>query len=206
MIRLDPKDRDSYARLQEIIDRIKGEWLSEPNIVDLRPVLKMRRRVVQPDALAIGFYVNDKPSRELLDDRGYREIPAEIEGVPTDVVLAVQRPHGSVDEKATRSAMFDTLVGGCAVGSADMPWYGTLAMPLLAVSDGRMVGLTNEHVLVLDGEGHAGDDVWQPRFHLNAEVSLDSADCCPNGQLHYRGVDNPIVDASAAVFTACVIT
>jgi len=205
MIRLDPKDRASFDRLQALIDRIKGEWLTQPNIVDLRPVLKMRRRVVEPGALAIGFYVNEKIARDLLDDRGYREIPAEIEEIPTDVILVLQRPHGSVDEKATRSAMFDTLVGGCAVGNKEMGYYGTLAMPLLAVSDGRMVGLTNEHVLVFDGEGHAGDDVWQPRFHLNAEVSLDSADCCPNGQLHYRGVDNPIVDASAAVFTACVI-
>jgi hypothetical protein len=205
MIRLDPKERASFDRLQRLIDRIKVEWLRDPNIVDLQPVLKMRRRAVQPETLVIGFYVNEKVRRDLLDERGVRAIPEEIEGVATDVIQVRQRAHGSVDEKATRSAMFDTLVGGCAVGNSQMGYYGTLAMPLLAISDGRMVGLTNEHVLVFDGEGHAGDDVWQPRFHLNGEVSLDSADCCPNGQLHYRGVDNPIVDASAAVFAAAAL-
>jgi hypothetical protein len=205
MRQLDPKYRESFEYLQELIDRIKPEWLKESNIIDLRPVLKTRGGAVQPETLVIGFYVQDKIPRELLDDRGYREIPADIEGVGTDVIPVRQRPLGSVDEKDTRSAMFDTLVGGCAVGNKEMGVYGTFGMPLLAVSDGRMVGLTNEHVLVFDIDGHAGDEVWQPRFHLNAEVSLDSADCCPDGQLHFRGVDNPIVDASAAVFTACVI-
>src|SRR5205823_1375137 len=149
---------------------------------------------------AIGFFVREKVPAELLADRGYRPIPPQIEGIPTDVILARNRPAGSVDDKATRSQMFDTLVGGIAVGNANMNVYGTLAMTLLAVSDSRLVGLTNEHVLVFDGDGKAGDEVQQPRFYLSSEVSIDNAACCPNGQLHYRGVDNPIVDGAAAVF------
>jgi hypothetical protein len=202
---LDPKKRESFERLQQLIDRIKPNWLKQPNIVDLRPVIKVCKGVARPETLVIGFYVTDKVAPNLLGDRGYAQIPDEIENVGTDVVLIRQKPHGSVDEKATRSAMFDTLVGGCAIGNSNMPYYGTFAMPLLAASDGRLVGLTNEHVLVFDGEGHAGDDVWQPRFHLNAEVSLDSADCCPNGQLHYRSVDNPIIDAAMATAAGCAI-
>src|SRR5215831_2502666 len=107
MIRLDPKERVSFDRLQELIDRIKAEWLRDPNIVDLRPVLKMRRRAVQPETLVIGFYVNEKVAHDLLVERGARVIPEEIEGVGTDVIQVRQPAHGSVDEKATRSAMFD---------------------------------------------------------------------------------------------------
>src|SRR5260221_1057309 len=101
--------------------------------------------------------------------------------------------------------MFDNLVGGIAVGNANIHAYGTLGMTLLAVSDGRMVGLTNEHVLVFDTDGHVGDEVQQPRYYLHSQVSLDSASCCPGGQLHYRGVDNPIVDAAVAVYAAAAL-
>jgi len=196
---------EAFERVQRIIDRIAPEWKSQPNVLGIAPVLKVAKGRVQTDVLAIGFHVSEKVRPDVLADRGYRSIPAEIEGVPTDVILAAHRARGSVDTKSTRSQMFDTLVGGIAVGNANMNVYGTLAIPLLAVSDGRMVGLTNEHVLVFDVDGKVGDEVQQPRFYLNSEVSLDSAACCPNGQLHYRGVDNPIVDASVAVFAAAAL-
>jgi hypothetical protein len=202
MAQLDPADRRSFDRVQAIIDRIAGHWQSQSHIMAIVPALKMRGGVVQPDTLAIGFHVSEKLPPHDLAQRGLTAIPATIEGVPTDVIPARRRALGSVDTKSTRSQMFDTLVGGIAVGNANMNVYGTLGMALLAVNDGRMVGLTNEHVLVFDGDGHVGDEVQQPRFFLNSEVSLDNADCCPNGTLHYRGVNNPIVDAAAAVFAA----
>lgn len=205
MAELDPRDRGSVELLQLLIDRIAPEWKSGPNIVGLAPALKTTGGYVQADVLAIGFYVEEKVASELLADRGYRPIPADIEGVPTDVIVARGRPLGSVDTKSTRSQMFDTLVGGIAVGNGNINAYGTLGMTLLAVSDNRLVGLTNEHVLVYDVDGHVGDEVQQPRFYLNSEVSIDSASCCPGGQLHFRGVDNPIVDASVAVFASAAL-
>jgi hypothetical protein len=202
---LDPKDRASFGAVETVIKRITSQWRSQGHIMDIVPALKTRGGVVQPETLAIGFHVAEKLPQDELTRRGLAAIPAEIDGIPTDVILARQRPLGSVDTKSTRSQMFDTLIGGIAVGNANMNAYGTLAMVLLAESDGRMVGLTNEHVLVFDGDGHVGDEVQQPRFYLNSEVSLDNAACCPNGTLHYRGVDNPIVDASAAVFAATAL-
>ena len=202
---LDPKDRASFDRIAEIIARIGPVWREQPNVLDIVPALKTTGGYVREDILCIGFHVSEKVPPAQLADRGYQPIPPEIEGVPTDVILARSRPVGSVDTKDTRSQMFDTLVGGIAVGNANMNVYGTLAMTLLAASDGRLVGLTNEHVLVFDGDGHMGDEVQQPRFYLNSEVSLDSAACCPNGQLHYHGVDNPVVDAASAVAVAAAV-
>ena len=202
---LDPKDRASFDRIAEIIARIGPQWRQQPNVLDIVPALKTIGGYVREDILSIGFHVSEKVPPALLADRGYQPIPPDIGGVSTDVILARSRPVGSVDTKDTRSQLFDTLVGGIAVGNANMDVYGTLAMTLLAVSDGRLVGLTNEHVLVFDGDGHLGDEVQQPRFYLNSEVSLDSAACCPNGQLHYRGVDNPVVDAATAVATAAAV-
>lgn len=205
MTGLDPTDPASFERIEALIDRIRPDWAGDPNILGITPVLKVRASTVDPENLVLGFHVRDKVAPDRLADLGSRPVPDEIEGLPTDVILARQRALGSVDEKATRSAMFDTLIGGIAVGNANMNAYGTLGMTLLAQSDGRMVGITNEHVLVFDVDGHVGDEVQQPRFYLNSEVSLDDASCCPGGVLHYRGVDNVVVDVAAAVFAAAAI-
>jgi hypothetical protein len=205
MEKLNRKDPQAIARIKEVIDRISAEWMSQPNIIDIVPALRTKAGRVLVEKLTIGFHVTEKVAPELLADRGYKPIPSEIEGIPTDVILVRRPALGSVDCKDTRSQMFDTLVGGIAIGNANMNVYGTLGMTLLAESDGRMVGITNEHVLVYDGDGHAGDEVQQPRYFLESEVSLDSADCCPNGQLHYRGVDNPIIDAAAGVCAAAAL-
>lgn len=205
MTTLDPRDPASFRQIEALIERIGPHWRALANIVDVVPALKVTKGVVQVDRLSLGFYVDEKVSLGQLADRGYAPIPKDIEGIPTDVIPARRRPLGSVDEKATRSQMFDTLVGGIAVGNANMNAYGTLGMIVFAQDDGRPLGLTNEHVLVFDTDGHVGDEVQQPRFYLNSEVSIDPADCCPNGQLHYRGVDNPIVDAAAAVFAAAAL-
>ena len=202
---LNPLDPSSFAELEAMIARIAPQWMANPNIVAIVPALKTKGGYVQPQKLVLGFYVREKVAPALLQDRGYSLIPTDIEGISTDVIPAVRKPLGSVDTKETRSQMFDTLAGGMAVGDANMNAYGTLAMILFAQDDGRPVGLTNEHVLVFDGDGHVGDEVQQPRFYLNSEVSIDSATCCPNGQLHYRPVDNPIVDAAAGVFAAAAV-
>lgn len=198
-------DEAAFDRVQRVADRIADEWLTEDNVIQVAPCLKVTRGVVRPDRIAIGFHVRHKLSPEALAEHGWREVPPEIDGLPTDVISVHQRPLGSVDERATRSAMFDTLVGGVAVGNSGINAYGTLGMTLLANEDDRMVGLTNEHVLVFDVDGKAGDDVEQPRFYLQSEVALESASCCPGGQLRYRGVDNPIVLAAGAVFAAAAI-
>jgi hypothetical protein len=205
MQKLNPQDPSARAQVESIIARIKSQWAQDRNVLDILPAIKTVGPYAQPDTLAIVFYVREKVDLAKLRDRGYVPIPDQIEDVPTDVIQAITKPRGTVDTKSTRSQMFDTLAGGIAVGNANMNVYGTLGMILFAQSDSRPLGLTNEHVLVNDIDGHVGDEVQQPRFYLNSEVSIDSAACCPNGQLHYRPVDNPIVDAAAGVFAAASI-
>ncbi len=124
--------------------------------------------------------------------------------MPTDVLSTHSHLHGTVDTKSTRSQLYDTLIGGI-VGNAEIKAYGTLGMICFAQSDGRAVALTNEHVLVFNIDGHPGDEVQQPRFYMTREVSLESAACCPNGQLRFRGTTNVVAATAAAVFAAAVI-
>jgi hypothetical protein len=196
--------RGSAEHVTALAEELASQWHDDPNVVQISLCLKVKGGIAVPGAYALGFHVRHKVPLEVVRERGWRVIPEEIEGVLTDVIDTHSVALGSVDARDTRSQLFDTLVGGIAVGNAGRDVYGTLGMTLLA-EDGRLVGLTNEHVLVEDGAGKVGDDVVQPRFYLNAEVSLDAADCCPDGQLTYRGVNNPIVDAAVAVFAVAAI-
>jgi len=205
MEQLNPRDPAALNRVQQLITSISEEWKGEPNIVDVLPVLKVVKGTAQKEILAIGFFVRQKLSPDQLTARNWRIIPTEIENIPTDVIPVQGRPFGSVDTKNTRSQMYDTLVGGIAVGNANLNAYGTLGMICFAQSDGHAVGLTNEHVLVDQGDGKAGDEVQQPRFYLTSEVSIENAACCPNGHISFRSVDNPIEDVAAGVFAAAAM-
>lgn len=195
----------SYGEVAAVAARTAQDWQDDPNVIDVTACIKVRGGVAQPGAYAVGFRVRHKVPVDILRERGWRLVPDDVDGIVTDVIATHRPALGSVDEKDTRSQLFDTLIGGIAVGNAERGAYGTLGMSLLTIDDGRLVGLTNEHVLVSDGDGKVGDDVLQPRFYLNAEVSLEPADCCPDGQLVYRGVDNPVVDAAIGVFAAAAI-
>lgn len=201
---LRPRDPEAVRRVQEIIDRIIGQW-KDDHVADLMPVVKVVRGVAQPEQLAIGFFVHHKLTAAQVKERGLKPIPSAIEGVPTDVLPVHAHPYGTVDERHTRSQMFDTLIGGIAVGNAGMGAYGTLAMICFAQSDSRPLGLTNEHVLVFNTDGHAGDEVQQPRFYLHREASIDPAPCCPNGQIRFRQPENVIADVAAGIFAAAVM-
>jgi hypothetical protein len=201
---LRPRDPEAVRRVQEIIDRIIGQW-KDDHVADLMPVVKVVRGVAQPEQLAIGFFVHHKLTAAQVEERGLKPIPSAIEGVPTDVLPVHAHPYGTVDERHTRSQMFDTLIGGIAVGNAKIGAYGTLAMICFAQSDSRPLGLTNEHVLVFNTDGHAGDEVEQPRFYLHREASIDPAPCCPNGQIRFREPENVIADIAAGVFVAAAL-
>jgi hypothetical protein len=202
---LNPRDPAALERAQQLIARIAEQWKGDLNIIELLPVVKVTSGVAQKGVLAIGFFVRQKLPPDQLVARGWRVIPEEIENIPTDVISTQGRPLGNVDTRDTRSQMYDTLVGGIAVGNANMNAYGTLGMICFAQSDGHAVGLTNEHVLVDQGDGRIGEEVQQPRFYLNSEVSIENAACCPNGHISFRSVDNPIVDTAAGVFAAAAV-
>lgn len=201
---LNPRDPQSVEKVKGIIDRIKAEWQGE-GVEAILPVIKVVKGVAQPEVLAIGFLVRQKLSPAALEQRGLRPIPATIDGIPTDVVVTHGRPIGGVDERHTRSQLFDTLVGGIGLGNSEIGAYGTLGMICFAQSDGRPLGLTNEHVLVDFISGKPGDEVQQPRFYLHKEASIDRADCCPNGQIRFRQPENVIADVAAGVFAALAI-
>src|SRR5687768_3182647 len=116
---LDPQDPASFAAVEDVIARIRSRWEGQANVLAIVPAIKVSAGVARPSELVIGFHVTEKVTEEAVRERGYRPIPAEIDGIATDVILARRSALHHIDTRSTRSAMFDTLVGGIAVGNAD---------------------------------------------------------------------------------------
>lgn len=202
MRKLDPRDPADLAEIQLIIEQIRTDWLREPNIVEIGPAIKITNGIPQINTLAIRFFVREKVSDEECRVRSWRVIPKEIREIPTDVTSTAAVPLQILE---TRSQRYGDLIGGITIGNTNLTSVGTLAGIFFHNSDGRSVGLSNEHVLVFNIDGQIGDPVAQPSSRFGAQVGIVEAECCPGGQLTFRNVPNPLADTAATIAVVAVI-
>jgi hypothetical protein len=201
MKKLEPRDGNNRALVQGIVDRIKADWLREPNIAEVGVGIKISNGRPQIDTLAVQFHVRKKlPAEELLQ-RGWRQVPDQIDDVPTDVE-AIDAAPLVLD---TRSQRFDPILGGVTIGNTKRNSVGTLGGFVFSNVDARALGLTNEHVLVFSGDGATGDEVAQPASGYDSDVRIVDAECCPDGQLTFRSVPNPLSDTLADLAAVAAI-
>lgn len=155
-------DDDFLDRLKQRVDQLRHEYVDDPNVVTVGWGAPTRRDELA-DEVSIIFYVHRKlPAGELIDAIGSRPIPAEIDGLSTDVQLARMRPSfaGQRDENK-----YDPLRGGIASSNSEqnIVWFngaGTLGVLARDDTSGNMVGLSNWHVWGDGGED--GDQIIQP--------------------------------------------
>jgi hypothetical protein len=202
MRELRPRDPEAMATVEGVVAQIRDEWLREPNIEAIGPAIKLVGGIPQVDKLCIRFFVAEKLSPDELSERGWREVPTEIEDIPTDVSAIAQAPMQLL---ATRTRRFDPLLGGIGIGNVNRNVVGTLGAVVFHNDDGRAVGLTNEHVLIETNLGAVGDPVDQPDSGSAAVVQIVEADCCPGGQLTTRDIPNPVRDVALSVAAAAFI-
>ena len=109
------------------------------------------------DDVAVRIYVRNKVHPLFLSPG--ESIPAEIEGVPTDVVetgdFSVWRPIPPIYHRKVRPAM-----GGLSLGHYSVT-AGTFGC-LVRARDGTELILSNNHVLANENRGTEGDPVLQP--------------------------------------------
>lgn len=202
MKKLEPREPKNVKTVELIIDRIRPEWGDEPNIVNIAPGIKISNGKPLVEMLCIQFFVDRKANKDECKVRGWKIIPDQIDDVPTDVECTQQKALQILE---TRRQRFDPLLGGIVIGNQRLDSVGTLGGIMFRNADGAAVGLTNEHVLVYTNQGATGDPVAQPWRDYDSEVSIVDADCCPDGQLSYDGVPNPLAGAFAAVATTAAI-
>lgn len=150
------------AELKALVARLRREYSDDPNIRSIGWGLTRRRGALQ-DELGVIFLVRAKiASPRAIEAAGSRPIPAEIDGVPTDVE---ESNPGIVSAGHRDEEKFDALIGGVASSNAEGHTYwfnsnGTLGLLVRDAGDGAPMALSNWHVWA-DG-GEAGDAVIQP--------------------------------------------
>ena len=158
---LNPRDPDDLDHAERVAARMREEWADDPNVVAIGPGLRIAGCRAVPDELIITFFVKRKLPAEEIAQRGLRPVPAEVDGIPTDVEPTGGSTLYSGLEK--RRELRDPLLGGIAVGNSQIYfWYGTLGAIVFDNATGEPMALTNEHVLINSDQGHVGDQVIQP--------------------------------------------
>jgi hypothetical protein len=180
-----PEVRRAIDRAIQVKDQVAEEWLQTPNVTAIAVGYK-RRGGEMTGEIAIQVFVARKLSPADVEEIGSRLVPANMQGVPTDVIemgplTEIVAPSGS------RADRRDPLVGGLAIGHATAPFhYGTLAAVAFD-SANNAVALSNEHVL----DGDIGETVNQPSpvgLDDSFEVSLQLDVCNP---LNFLRIDTP---------------
>lgn len=202
MRKFDPREQNNIKKVEKIIDRIRSDWIDEPNIVSIGPGIKILKGKPLVDTLCIQFFVDRKISKGECEARGWKIIPEQIDNFPTDVESIQQKPLQILE---TRRQRFDPLLGGIVIGNQRLDSVGTLGSFVFRNADGIAVGLTNEHVLVFTDMGAQGDPVAQPWRDYDSEVGIVNASCCPDGQLSFDDVPNPLADVFAAIAVAAAV-
>lgn len=155
-------DDDFLARIKQLVDQLRRDYADDPNVVTVGWGLPSRGDQLA-DEIAIIFYVRRKlPREQLIGAIGSRPIPADIDGIPTDVQLAAMRPLAAGQRDETK---YDPLRGGVASSNSEnhIVWFngfGTLGILGRDDATGAAVGLSNWHVWG-DG-GETGDQIIQP--------------------------------------------
>jgi hypothetical protein len=190
---LNPRDPDDLDRAEQVAARLREEWAGDPNVVAIGPGLRIAGHRAVPDELIITFFVRRKLPPEELARRGWRAVPREVEGIPTDVEPTGSRALYSGLEK--RRERRDPLLGGIAIGNSQIHfWYGTLGAIVFDNATGEQMALTNEHVLIDSDQGHVGDLVIQPappRISDFIDINF-TPDCCPTGGIIFVESPGPI--------------
>jgi hypothetical protein len=147
---------DALAAAIAAKESVAADWLGTDNVTAIGVGYKERRgRATERLAVQIG--VVEKLSPAEVERRGLPLVPAEIDGIPTDVIV-VPRYTVHTPASGSRSDRKDPLVGGLSIGIASDPFhYGTLGAIAFDASNAA-VGLSNAHVL----DGDIGETVHQP--------------------------------------------
>lgn len=180
------------------------DLLSKKNVVGVAVGNKFSKGRRTGD-VAIVVYVTKKGGK--LSDKDM--IPAEINGVPTDVIEATWEPKTNKMAVADLEAKLDTgtydpLEGGISIGPCrsvnGFVFVGTLGCVVTDNTSGDKMLLTNHHVAALDSSWSVGDTMTQP-----SRVDTGSCPADVVGTLQ-RAVINTKVDGAVISHDARGIT
>lgn len=212
--------RLSRAEIRPVKERIEDELLARPNVsgVDINEKITDGRKTGQ---LSIVVYVNEKLPKSKL--RKGEEIPAEIDGIPTDVqqeVVELQNSFAAVLDLVAQidATKYATIHGGIGMGPCrsihldppDVPssgnyvFVGTLGAIVKDRTSGAHMGLTNFHVACVDSGWTVGDTMAQPSLVDGGHCPADRFATLTRAQLN-ENVDCAVVTIDTSKTVDCTI-
>lgn len=212
--------RLTHAEIRPVKQRIEDELLAQPGVVGVDINEKVSNGK-PTGALAIVVYVEEKkPKSKLGKDE---VIPAEIEGIPTDVKEERIELHASRVPLADVVPLVDagkytTLHGGISIGPCrsvhlnppDVPapgdyiFAGTLGAIVKDRTTQAVMALTNFHVACVDNGWTVGDAMCQQSRVDGGSCPADTFGALTRATLSEH-VDGAVISINSAQTTDCSI-
>ncbi|WP_413543942.1 hypothetical protein [Citricoccus nitrophenolicus] len=190
--------RHEIAAIKPVKEHAEDELLGRPGVVgvDLGEKVRGGRGTGEPSILI--FVTRKKPEAELASDE---LIPAEIEGVPTDVqemVIELQSARQRVEEgRQVDGSRYPVLAGGISMGPSravslappdvaeegEYTFVGTLGALVRDRGSGAVMAMTNFHVACVDDQWSAGDRMVQPGRPDGGDPAADEFGTLTRAQL-----------------------
>ena len=214
------RERLTHAAIRPVKQRIEDELLAKPGVVGV----DINEKVVDgrpTGELAIVVYVEEKKPKSRVAAKDL--IPAEIEGIPTDVKqekIELHTAMASVLEAAPQvdPTKYTTLHGGISMGpcrsvhleppdvpsAGDYIFVGTLGAIVKDRSSGASMALTNFHVACVDTGWNPGDAMCQPGRNDGGSCPADTFGHLTRATLSEH-VDGSVVTIDAGHGTSCTV-
>lgn len=160
-----------YARLRALLPAVEAELKRYPGVQSVGVGLKESANRPTQEIVFRVYVDQKKPPAEL--SRG-EMIPKAVQGVPTDVIT-LPRPK-LVGEDSDK---YRPLMGGIRIGNDTTSQGGTLGCIAQLDSDGSIVALSCEHVMLVGGAA-IGEKIGQPHI---------SCCCCCKGNIIGQVID-----------------
>ncbi len=171
-----------YMRISALLPQAQERLKNIAGIRDIGVGLKETNDLATEEIVFRVYVDKKKPRAELADDE---VIPTEIAGVKTDVLLE-PTPLLIVD-----GASYRPLQGGIMIGNDSSSEWGTLGAIARLNSDGTIVMLSCNHVMLAGQGAQIGELIGQPEI---------SCCCCCKGN-----IVGTVVNAVNNVFVDCAI-
>lgn len=148
-----------HAKAQKVLIKYEKQLRSYEGVFDVALGYPISDGGMDFSAIEILVYVHrKKPLSELNKEE---LIPETLDGIRVDIIESNPKEQNSLED--VLEGIVNPLLGGISIGSVKLGGSGTLGMIVQHKTNGKLLGLTNWHV-IKKRKGRRGNPITQPGF------------------------------------------